>query len=97
MEDRPVHRSVARVDMRQAGMQVDMRPWQGMKGNRRIEMMLSIVGHVPHQKTHWPRCQGGACVGEAIGILTAAGILGEQSQRLPAKAGSLSLTSGETC
>ena len=54
-----------------------MRPRQGVEGNRRVEMVLGMIGHVPHQKTHRPPGQGRPRVGQAIGILAAPGVLGK--------------------
>ena len=52
-----------------------MRLRQGMERNRRVEMVLSMKRHVPHQHAYGPRGQGRTCIGEAVGVFAAARML----------------------
>src|SRR5262245_60908112 len=42
-----------------------------MKRNRRVEMVLGMVRHVPHQKTDGPGSQRRTRIGEAISVFAA--------------------------
>lgn len=64
--------------MRYAVSNPRMRPWQCVKGNGGVQMVLSMVGHIPHHKAHGPRGQCGARIGQTIGILTTPGMFGKR-------------------
>ena len=50
---------------------------QPMERDRRIQMMLGVVRHVPHQQPHRRVGQRGARVGQSVAVMRAAGVLGQ--------------------
>ena len=66
--------------MRQVFAQFAMRLWQLVERNRRIEMVLGVKRHVPHQQPDHGIRQRCPSIGQAVLIGRAAGVLGNQDR-----------------
>ncbi len=57
---------VAMVEVSDALANIIVGTWQSVKGDRGVEVMLGVIGHVPHEKAYWPGGQRGTRVSETL-------------------------------
>ena len=51
---------------------------QAMEGHEGVEIVLGVIGHVPHQQPQQRRGQHGAGIGQPVAVVGAKRELGEQ-------------------
>ena len=69
---------IAAADKGQARFDQPVQFRQAVKGDGRMQVVLCMVGHIPHQKPDRPTGQRRAGVGQAVGVFGAAGMLRQQ-------------------
>jgi len=78
LNDRPICRDIARRDMHEMIPELQMDCRQSVKRNRGIQVMLGMVGHVPHKQSNGKGAQRCPRIGQTIPVFAACCMLDDQ-------------------